>query len=247
MGIFRFKQFDVLNERSAMKVNTDGVLLGAVTEVFPEDRYVLDIGTGTGVVALMLAQRLAGFGENFRIEGIDIDGPSAEEAARNFASSPWSGHLTAHKAGLQEYSQSGIGGPGMPDLIVSNPPFFDNSLKAPDARRNAARHTGDNLSFREILEYASVSLSPEGRVSMILPAGTEAELLRFARMCGFAPWRIMRVRSKEGKPDSRIIVRFRRRRPGEPADCAEESSLVLINEEGKRTSQHASLVTDYLL
>ena len=135
----------------------------------------------------------------------------------------------------------------MPDLIVSNPPFFDNSLKAPDARRNAARHTGDNLSFREILEYASVSLSPEGRVSMILPAGTEAELLRFARMCGFAPWRIMRVRSKEGKPDSRIIVRFRRRRPGEPADCAEESSLVLTNEEGKRTSQHASLVTDYLL
>lgn len=247
MGIFRFKQFDMLNESSAMKVNTDGVLLGAVTEVFPEDRYVLDIGTGTGVVALMLAQKMAGFGEDFRIEGIDIDGPSAEEAARNFASSPWSGHMKALKAGLQDYSRSGMGGPGQPDLIVSNPPFFDNSLTAPDARRNAARHTGDNLSYREILEYASVNLASEGRVSMILPAGTEAELLRFARMCGFAPWMIMRVRSKEGKPVSRIIVRFKRRRAGEPAGCAEESSLVLTNEEGKRTSQHASLVTDYLL
>ncbi len=247
MGIFHFKQFDVLNERSAMKVNTDGVLLGAVTEVFPTDRSVLDIGTGTGVVALMLAQKLAQFGDDFRILGIDVDGPSATEAAGNFAASPWCRHLEALGTSLQEYFRTDPGERVQPDLIVSNPPFFDNSLNAPDARRNAARHTGDTLSYREILEYASVNLSQEGRVSMILPAGIEAQLLRFARMCGFVPWRMLRIRTKEGKPYSRIIVRFRRRLPGEPATVVEESEMVLSDKEGKRTSQHASLVTDYLL
>ena len=247
MGVFRFKRFDVLNERSAMKVNTDGVLLGAVTEVFPEDRHVLDLGTGTGVVALMLAQRLAGYGNDFGILGIDIDGPSASEAAANFASSPWSANLKALEASFLEYSQSLPEGDAKPDLIVSNPPFFDNSLAAPDARRNAARHTGDALSYREILEYASVSLAPEGRVSLILPAGTETDLLRFARMCGFVPWRILRVRSKEGKPFSRIIVRFRRRLPGVAPSETEESVLELLDKEGKRTIQYASLIADYLL
>ena len=247
MGIFRFKQFDVVNERSAMKVNTDGVLLGAVTEVFPEDRSVLDIGTGTGVVALMLAQKLARFGDDFGILGIDVDGPSASEAAGNFASSPWSSHLEALGTSLQEYSRADPDRRVQQDLIVSNPPFFDNSLTAPDARRNAARHTGDTLSYREILEYASANLAPGGRVSMILPADAEAQLMRFARMCGFVPWRILRIRTKEGKPYSRIIVRFRRRLPGQPATVAEESEMELTNKEGKRTSQHASLVTDYLL
>lgn len=247
MGVFRFKRFDVLNERSAMKVNTDGVLLGAVTEVFPGDRYVLDIGTGTGVIALMLAQKLAVQGEEFAVLGIDMDGPSAAEAAMNFSSSPWSTHLEAFETSLQEYSRSSQDAERKPDLIVSNPPFFDNSLTAPEARRNAARHTGDTLSYREILEYASACLAPGGRVSLILPAGAEAELLRYARMCGFFPWRILRIRSKEGKPFSRIIVRFRRRQPGVAPSESEESVLELLDKEGKRTSQYASLVSDYLL
>lgn len=247
MGVFRFKRFDVLNERSAMKVNTDGVLLGAVTEVFPGDRYVLDVGTGTGVIALMLAQKLAVHGEEFGVLGIDIDGPSAAEAAMNFSSSPWSTHLKALETSLQEYSRSNQDAERKPDLIVSNPPFFDNSLTAPEARRNAARHTGDTLSFREILEYASACLAPEGRVSLILPAGAEAELLRYARMCGFYPWRIFRIRSKEGKPFSRIVVRFRRRQPGSIIPEVEESVLELLDKEGKRTSLYASLLSDYLL
>ena len=247
MGVFRFKRFDVLNERSAMKVNTDGVLLGAVTEVSPLDRFVLDVGTGTGVVALMLAQKLAGYGDDFDILGIDIDGPSAAEAAASFASSPWSKHLKALETSLQEYSRSNQDADKKPDLIVSNPPFFDNSLAAPEARRNVARHTSDTLSFREILEYASLCLAAEGRVSMILPAATETELLRYARMCGFVPWKILRIRSKEGKPYSRIIVQFRRRQPGSTIQDAEESVLELLDKEGKRTPRYASLVSDYLL
>lgn len=245
MGVFHFKRFDVLNERSAMKVNTDGVLLGVVTEVFPSDRYVLDVGTGTGVVALMIAQRMAETAGQFDILGIDIDAQSAAEAGESFASSPWNSHLQAVNMGLEEYSQEGVEGFGAPDLIVSNPPFFENSLKAPEARRNAARHTGDTLSYREILEYASVSLAPGGRVSLILPAVEEKDLLRYARMCGFQLWKLTRVISKVGKQPYRIVTCFKRR---DYVTCpAEESSMVLLDEKGKRTSQYASLVTDYLL
>ena len=126
-----------------MKVNTDGVLLGAATEVFQEDRHVLDIGTGTGTVALMIAQRLSDIkkDEGWNVEGIDIDSPSAEEAAGNFSLSPWRGHLEAANAGLAGFRKANPD--SRYDLIVSNPPYYDNSLQAPEARRNAARHTGD--------------------------------------------------------------------------------------------------------
>lgn len=255
MGVFHFKRFDVRNERSAMKVNTDGVLLGAVAEVFPGDGRILDVGTGTGTVALMVAQRLAEVkagGEPWSILGIDIDAPSAEEAGDNFAGSPWRDHLEAANMGLSEFD--GSGKDSLFDLIVSNPPYYDNSLQAPDARRNSARHTGDPenpsaaaepLSFREILEYASRHLREGGRVAMILPADQEKPLLRHARMCGFYPWKILRIKTVERKPASRLIVQFKRR--GESPESPAEETLTLLNEKGKRTSQHASLTTDYYL
>jgi len=253
MSVFHFKRFSVANERSAMKVNTDGVLLGAVTTVLPSDRQVLDVGTGTGTVALMVAQRLDAecLDADWHIQGIDIDAPSAEEASENFGQSPWREHLASVNIGLGAFraANSGI----RYDLIVSNPPYYDNSLQAPEARRNTARHTGDpespagteSLSYRDILEYASEALSEYGRVSMILPSDQEKVLLRHARMCGFEPWKILRIRSVERKPVSRLIVQFGRR--GMFADSFREELLTLLNERGKRTSQHASLVTDYYL
>lgn len=252
MSVFHFKRFDVRNERSAMKVNTDGVLLGVATDVFPEDSLVLDVGTGTGTVALMIAQRLSEVcvGDGWRVQGIDIDPPSAEEAAENFSRSPWSGRLEALNVGLMSFGRAA--GRGY-DLIVSNPPYYDNSLQAPDARRNTARHTGgpgdtsgaEPLSYREILEYASEALAESGRVSMILPADQEKALLRHARMCGFAPWKILRIRTVERKPVSRLIVQFMRK--GQCFGECQETLLTLLDEKGKRTSQQASLVTDYYL
>ena len=252
MSVFHFKRFDVRNERSAMKVNTDGVLLGAATDVFPEDSLVLDVGTGTGTVALMVAQRLSEVSavEDWRVQGIDIDPPSAEEAAWNFGQSPWRDHLESRNVGLMSFGrESGR----RYDLIVSNPPYYDNSLQAPDARRNSARHTGDPenpssvepLSYREILEYASEALAESGRVSMILPSDQEKALLRHARMCGFAPWKIFRIRTVERKPVSRLIVQFMRK--GRCFGECQETLLTLLDEKGKRTSQQASLVTDYYL
>jgi len=253
MSVFHFKRFDVRNERSAMKVNTDGVLLGAVTEVIHEDRHVLDIGTGTGTVALMIAQRLSETKKDgeWNIQGIDIDVPSAAEASENFNLSPWSEHLEAVNVGLLAFSEAVRDFPY--DLIVSNPPYYDNSLQASEARRNSARHTGDPenpeeqepLSYREVLEYASESLAENGRVSMILPADQGKALLRHARMCGFVPWKILKIRSVERKPVSRLVVQFKRK--GAFQGLPHEETLTLLDERGKRTSQHASLVTDYYL
>lgn len=253
MSVFHFKRFDVRNERSAMKVNTDGVLLGAVTSVLPDDRKVLDVGTGTGTVALMLAQRLdeVSVGGDWNILGIDIDTPSAEEAAENFGQSPWQGHLSAGNLGLRAFRETETD--WRFDLIVSNPPYYDNSLRAPEARRNSARHTGDLedphgsevLSYREILEYASEVLCENGRVSLILPSDQEKALARHAGMCGFAPWKILRIKSVERKPVSRLIVQFKRKTAvSEPPI---EETLTLLDERGRRTSQHASLITDYCL
>ncbi len=255
MGIFRFKRFEVRNDLSAMKVNTDGVLLGAVTEVFPRDRHVLDVGTGTGTVALMVAQRLEAVAESgcWMIQGIDVDAPSVQEASENFSHSPWRDHLSALGTGLRSFASCGPVPEGGYDIIVSNPPYYDNSLNAPDARRNSARHTGgggapagtESLSYRDILEYSSQALSELGRVSLILPSDQEKALIRYAGMCGFVPWKLLRIKSVERKPVSRLIVRFVRKGRGVGAPL--EETLTLLDEKGKRTSQHASLITDYYL
>lgn len=214
MGEFRFKQFTVRNEASAMKVNTDGVLLGGAMTISPSDRILLDVGTGTGTVALMAAQRLCGMLNIsqinkgiFNIQAIDSDLPSATEAAFNFNASPWKDNLAASHCPLENYE------PGLAfDLIFSNPPFFESSLKAPDPRRRSARHTG-TLSYREILAFASRHLSPSGRVSLILPADCERELLMNAAALGLHPFRILLVGTVPGKPFSRIIAEFARSRP----------------------------------
>ena len=147
MSVFHFKKFDVRNDKSAMKVNTDGVLLGAVAPLKPTDRQILDIGTGTGTIALMLAQRLSqDAGEipsGAMITGIDIDNDAAAEAGENFRESPWDGILAALHTPLSEYNPD-----RKFDLIVSNPPYYDASLTNPDARKAAARHTADGLSYR---------------------------------------------------------------------------------------------------
>lgn len=227
---FRFKQFEVKNGKSALKVGTDAVLLGAAMTLLPEDRTLLDIGTGTGVIALMAAQR-CGAG----IIGIDIDSPSAEEAAENFSLSPWAGRLRAENAALASFRP-----PHKFDLIFSNPPYYDNSLLNPDARESAARHT-ESLSYREIAAFASEWLEEEGRLSLILPFDCKPMVLRTAASFGLFPFRAINIKTTARKPFRRVILEFSRRR----AECA-ESELVL-QDGNARTAQYSELTEDFYL
>ncbi len=246
MGTFQFKKFSVVNERSAMKVNTDGVLLGAVMTIKSEDRRLLDIGTGTGTIALMAAQRLASFADNSsdetsQISAIDIDEPSATEAALNFSNSPWADRLKAYNLPLNQYAET-LPEDATFDLIFSNPPYFEDSLTAPDQRKSTARHTSDGLSYRDILDFAVKRLSERGRVAFVLPSDQEFQLCRYARMCGLHLFRMTKVRTVPRKAPSRMIAEFSRERCDLP-----QEQLITIQDEGKYTSQYLSLVHDYYM
>lgn len=193
-----------------MKVGTDGVLLGAAMTLLPSDRTLLDVGTGTGVIALLAACRLAeyngraGLGDR-HIDAIDIDPESVAEAAQNFSESAWSEQLSAHCESLQKFA------PQQPlECIFSNPPYYDSSLLNPDRRECAARHT-ITLSYRDLCVFAQAHLSPSGRLSVILPSDCETLLRRTAVSFSLYPFRIVRIRTTARKPVSRIIAEFCRK------------------------------------
>lgn len=206
--VFRFRRFYVYNGCAAQKVGTDGVLLGALALLPACGRCrVLDIGTGTGVVALILAQRLSDAGIPSEITGIDIDSAAAGSAAMSFAESPWSDNLESVHTSLEDFSDNLFGSPHRFELIISNPPYYDNSLTCPDDRRSLARHTC-GLSWREVITFAGDFLADDGRLAMILPKQDEVKLLRFAASFGFAPARLTYIRATCSKPFSRIVAEF---------------------------------------
>ena len=243
MSESRFKQFSVRNTDSALKLGTDAVLLGSLITVHPEERRLLDIGTGTGVVALMAAQRLAGStigasaedGVESRIIGIEIDGPSAEEARLNFEGSPWAGMLEARHCSLQDFRS-----PGEFDLIFSNPPYFDESLRNPDRRESRARHT-ESLSYREVLAFAGEKLAPGGLVAMILPAESETAVRRCAAGFDLNLSRIVRIRTTQRKPPRRVVVEFSRLR-----GQIREEELTMQNQDGF-TEEYRRIAGAFLL
>lgn len=242
--LFRFKHFCLKNEASAMKVNTDAVLLGAAVQLCPnksESLEILDAGTGTGVIAMMLAQRLAESVQAFKITGIDIDQNSAAEAAENFQASPWTDNLQAINSPLQDFE-------GKFDLIVSNPPYYDESLPNPDYRRNLARHTGDSMSYLSLLEYAREHLKAGGRLAMVLPADVEKNLMRYARMYDFIPLSLLYVRTVERKSACRIVVSFGQKKAGSSRENpAYHTNNLIIQHEGRYTPEYAKLVKDFYL
>ena len=229
MAVFRFKQFSVSNTLSAMKVNTDGVLLGAAMTIPEHAAAMLDIGTGTGTIALMAAQRHP----VATIHAIDIDEASAREAAQNFKESPWSVRLTAFHSALADFHPK-----CRYDHIFSNPPYYDDSLLNPDAREGEARHSV-SLSYRHILAFAADHLQPDGTLSLILPADTEKTLLRQAGSYGLFPFRLLRVRTTPRKKPSRLIAEFGFRK------AATEEELLTIQESGKYTREYISLTDDF--
>ena len=194
-SMFRFKQFVIEQELCAMKVGTDGVLLGAWAN---GGRRMLDAGTGTGVVALMLAQRYA----DGHVTAIDIDEGAAEQARMNVSRSPFADRVTVVQAPLQQHE-------GCYDAVVCNPPFFISSLKAPDAQRSVARHA-TTLTYAELMQAAWRLLDDEGELSVVVPFDYRQRMEDEATFVGFFPSRVCAIKTVERKPVRRFLLSFRK-------------------------------------
>ena len=208
-----------------MKVGTDGVLLGAWA---PLGSRILDVGTGSGLIARMLMQRYP----EAEVEGIDIDEATVAQAKEN--------GVRAFQARLQDW-KSDIG--DCYDLIVSNPPYFQNSLKNPDRGRELARHT-DSLGYEELIAHSARLLKEEGQLALILPAEAEEEIRNLAARYSLFPIHITRVYSKETKPARRVILAFSRK--NSIVDLIEDS-LVLEDEKGGRSAAYSKLCEEFYL
>lgn len=202
VSAFRFKQFTVEQDKCAMKVGTDALLLGAWARCSHATR-VLDIGTGTGVLALMLAQRAP----QAHIDAIEIDIAAAEQAAQNAAHSPWHSRVTVYEASLQQFATTNT--QAIYDLIVSNPPFFHQSLKTPDPKRAQARHT-DSLLHDVLLHNTAQLLLPNGSCCFVLPANQSAGFVKKANANGLYLHKKMAICTRPNKPPKRVLLELRK-------------------------------------
>lgn len=248
--IFRFKQFEVANRLSAMKVGTDGVLLGAwclsdtgyrqtnTTPDRPTPKKILDAGCGTGLIALMMAQRFP----DAEITAIEIDSLAAREAKNNFSKSPWSGRLSLiegdFNSAFRENETDKF------DLIVSNPPFFNNGELSPDKLRVMARHES-SLTLETLTRTSRRILSKNGSLCMILPADREEELKFMAVANHFDIQRTTRVSTVPSKPPRRILAELRP--SGLHLSDTHPDHLSIHDAAGGFTGEYTSLVKDFYL
>ncbi|MCR4602150.1 MAG: methyltransferase [Prevotella sp.] len=190
---FQFQQFTIHQEHCAMKVGTDGTLLGAWAN---GGRHILDIGTGTGLIALMMAQRFP----EAMVTGIDIDEEAIAQALQNVKASPFASRISISHQNLTQTT-------GCFDCIVSNPPYFNDSLHCPDAKRTMARHTS-SLTYRTLMEQAWQLLSDNGELSVVVPADSSNKMESEAFIAGFSMCRQCLIKTSERKPAKRILMAF---------------------------------------
>lgn len=193
---FQFKQFTIHQDKCGMKVGTDGVLLGAWAAV-EHAKSILDIGAGTGLVALMLAQR-----SNAQITAVEIDQDAAIQAAANAADSPWADRVKIINVDFNLFQPD-----QQFDVIVSNPPYFVESMKAADKQRLLARHD-DGLSFEDLFRGVSRLLSAEGVFTLILPIEVRDRIVKIAENAGLYPCRWLNIITKPGADPKRCILSF---------------------------------------
>ena len=239
---FRFKRFRIEQGGSAMKVGTDGVLLGAWCRIVPEQRRLLDIGTGTGLIALMAAQRLDACGaeSGFQVEALEVDDASARQARENVETSPWPNAVRVIPESLQDFTAAYMG-PGY-DHIVSNPPYFADSLRCPDPVRSTARHT-DTLPYPELAACVARLLAPNGIFSVILPPEGMERLTSLLSDKGLYPRRRTLVIPASGLPAIRILAEF----GTELAAIREETLPVSTADRHDFSEKYKALTRDFYL
>ncbi len=230
-SVFYFKKFEVKQTQCAMKVGTDAVLLGAWVAC-SNAKYILDVGTGTGLLALMVAQR-----SDAVIDAIDIDMQAYMHAKENFEVSQWRERLNAKQCSVQAYAEIAE---RRYDLIISNPPFFMNAHKSTFVERNVARHFNETLTMGELIQAVVNLLTPEGSFSLILPVKEGGLLIEVAESQGLFVNEIVRVRTKFGKAEKRLLLRFSKVRSEIKTD-----TLSIQNSDGKYSDEYIQLTREF--
>lgn len=231
---FKFKQFEVHQDRCAMKIGTDGVLLSAWTNVDGNPESILDIGAGTGIISLMLAQRC----DAFTIDAIEIDEDAYEQCVDNFEASPWGDRLYCYHAGMDEFVDEVE---DSYDIIVSNPPFYSEEVSSGDLSRDMARQN-NSLPFDELLKGVSKLLSDAGIFSVILPYKETSKVLDLALSFGLFPMRLTQVRGHLNAAFKRTLLEFSREE--QPITMDE---LTIELERHVYTPEYINLTKDFYL
>lgn len=259
MGNFRFKQFEIEQDRCAMKVGTDGVLLGAWAQ---GGRRILDIGSGTGLISLMMAQRFP----EAEVVGIDMDADACGQARENVMASPFRDRVEIECCRLQDFggaseaaeasgtaevlkadggaseTAEGLKAAGVFDAIVSNPPFFVDSLKNPDSKRTMARHT-DSLPFRDLFAGVKRLLSDDGVFSAIVPLEVVEQFVAESCILGFYLIRKCGVKTVERKQPKRFMLSFAKHR----ISPYEEHVETMMDSHGNRSEWYRKITEEFYL
>ncbi|MFK7833604.1 MAG: tRNA1(Val) (adenine(37)-N6)-methyltransferase [Winogradskyella sp.] len=231
---FKFKQFTVQQNRCAMKIGTDGVLLGAWASVAHHPFNVLDIGAGTGILSLMIAQR----SDANQIEAIEIDDDAFEQCAENFENSPWNDRLFCFHASLLEYIEAVD---EKFDLIICNPPFYSEDYKTKDTSRNLARFS-DAMPLEHIVFAVINFLSDKGKFSIIIPYKEEETVIEEVSLIDLFPNRILRVRGHKNSEIKRSLIEF-----SYTESTVQISELIIETERHNYTEDYMNLTKDFYL
>lgn len=231
-SVFRFKEFEVNQEGCAMKINTDGVLLGAIVHA-DNPAHILDIGTGTGVIAMMLAQRF----HHAWLHAVEIDKDAFTRSISNFQNSPYSTRVEAFLGSFE-----GLHISVKYDLIVSNPPFYTNSLHNPDERKKLARHT-DVVFFDKLLDFAHQNLSNHGQLSLILPVELAEYVIVQGENIGLYLSKSISIKSFEDSPVIRNIITLTK----SIVDHTVKEDFVIYEEKGVYSAAYRTLLKPYFL
>ncbi len=231
---FQFKEFTVAQDRCAMKIGTDGVLLGAWTTLDHFPKSILDIGAGTGVISLQMAQRSMAD----TIDAIEIDTEAYEQCSENFENSPWGDRLFCYHASVQEFA-SEID--ESYELIVSNPPFYLEDYKTNDDSRDKARFA-ESLPFQHLIVCAAHLLDEKGVFAIIIPKKEEMDFIELAKEHHLYPKRICRVKGTPNSEEKRSLIEFSFQQ-----EEVTYESLTIELERHKYTSEYVALVKDFYL
>ncbi len=229
---FQFKQFSINDDQSTMKVGTDGVLLGAWCDI-RNAKSILDIGSGSGLISLMLAQRTEAL-----ISAIDIDENSVNQGKQNFQNSDWGNQLTAIHSSLKDFTKSEN---KKFDLIVSNPPFFINALKSPFKNKTRSKHT-DELSYQELAHGIANFMASDGRACLILPYTESKFFIDLALIENIYLNKQLIIKPKASRKFNRILMEFSFQK-----SKLEEKEIYLREENNEYSEAYKSLCKNYYL